>query len=234
MGNYRPWGPHGAEGSPLEVTPNPTAQGSFQNIGGADWDASPVATSSGAAGPTHPVSQIAFSLIMVPFVWLFWICLYPMTAAAGIVSGLTVSSVASRFLARSDIDVANFFGIVVGFAVIVVVCRIEYRLAQNAGFRTGRHIVRLIMFGVFGVPWFMGFMGDADARRASFNHMFKMHGQPFVPAATNPQQFDHHRDCGGGDALRVDKGRAPAWVLAPKAEMDWVEVAKELRYRSSS
>ena len=137
-----------------------------------------MATSSVAAGPTHPVSQIAFSLIMVPFVWLFWICLYPMTAAAGIVSGLTVSSVASRFLARSDIDVANFFGIVVGFAVIVVVCRIEYRLAQNAGFRTGRHIVRLIMFGVFGVPWFMGFMGDADARRASFSYMFKMLGSP--------------------------------------------------------
>jgi hypothetical protein len=179
MGNYRPWGPHGPEASPFDVKPNPTPAGNFQNLGGADWEVAQP-TTGGGGGATHPVSQIVFSVLMLPFVWMFWICLYPMTAAVGIVTGLVVSSVGSQFLARNDADVATFFGIVAGFAVIVVVSRIEYRMAENAGFRGGRHVLRLILLGIFAGPWFLAFMGDADTRRVILTSMLSMVSHPVL------------------------------------------------------
>ena len=177
MGNYRPWGPHGAEGSPLDVTPNPTASSTFPNIGGADWQVTQPTVSSGGTG-ANPWLSITASIIMLPFVWMFWICLYPMTAAAGIFAGLVVSSVGSQFVARNDADVANFFGIVAGFAIFIFVSRVEYRLADNPGFRRGRHVLRLILLGIFAGPWFLAFMGDADTRRIILTSMLSMVSHP--------------------------------------------------------
>ena len=117
---------------------------------------------------------------MIPFVWLFWICLYPLTAATGIFAGLMVTQISARSLAADEGQVAAGFGVIVGFAVFVVMSRVEYKLAQNEAFRKGRHVLRLILLGVFAMPWFIGFMGDADARRASFAYIFAILAHPLL------------------------------------------------------
>src|SRR5450432_3578778 len=80
MGSF-PWGPHGPETSPNQVKPNPTAAqpvGPFGQAG--DGNAFPTAGPGG--GGANPFLSFTVSILMVPLVWMFWICLYPLTATA--------------------------------------------------------------------------------------------------------------------------------------------------------
>src|SRR5262249_33703777 len=77
-----------------------------------------------------------------------------------------------------DNQVAAAFGVMLGVGMILVACRVEYRLANHATFRVVRHVIRLFLLSVFAAPWFMGFMGDAEARRASFAYMLSLATHP--------------------------------------------------------
>jgi hypothetical protein len=165
MGSY-PWGPHGPETRPYDVRPNPTPQSVFPNIGGGDFAAAPVGAyglppgaPTGSGGP-H-VSIIA-SLVMLPFVWMFWICLYPLTAAVGVITTVLTSGLAMRYLSlqRDEASVALGFGIIAGFIAVAIFSRIEYRMAQNIGYRVARHAVRLVLFGVLALPWIQAMVFD--------------------------------------------------------------------------
>jgi hypothetical protein len=171
MGNYRHWGPHGQEGSPLELTPNPTPPGHFQNIGAGQPEDFPPVASGGGSGVFGPLTHIVLSLMMVPFVWLFWVCLYPLTAIAGVGAALLTTPLFIRLMLPDDRQAALGFGMIAGFVVFVLVSRVECRLARNRVFRGGRHVLRLALLGVFVAPWFMGFVHDAEAQRASLDYM---------------------------------------------------------------
>ena len=168
MGSY-PWGPHGPETSPYDVRPNPTPQTVFPNIGGGGDYAAPYGGATHASygggvaytgGGANPLLSIVLSLIMLPFVWMFWICLYPLTAAAGMVAGFATVPLAMRTMSLKgdERDVAAMAGVIVGFAVFVVMSRVEYRMARNTGYRVARHVVRLLLFGVLAMPWLAAMM----------------------------------------------------------------------------
>lgn len=168
MGSY-PWGPHGPETSPFEVKPNPTAQSTFPNIGGGDGTFAPsyggaYGGGGGVAvtGSGGPFLSFTLSLIMLPFVWMFWICLYPLTAAAGLAAGVFTAPVAFRLMSlhSDETSVAAGVGILMGFVVIAVMSRIEYRFAQNIGYRVVRHVVRLMLFGILALPWIQAMVFD--------------------------------------------------------------------------
>ncbi len=150
-------------------------------LGGADWaTAQPMAGGGGGAvtGSGGPFLELTLSIIMLPFVWVFWICLYPMTAVAGLVSGFLSVPFFMRFLQRDETQVAAGFGIFLGFAVVMIVSRIEYRLAENEAFRRVRHVIRLILLGMFAVPWIIAFMGDENTRRAMYGLMLSILTNP--------------------------------------------------------
>lgn len=168
MGSY-PWGPHGPQTSPYDVKPNPTAQTTFPNIGGGGGAATTygggVATYGGGAAVTGsggPFLSIALSLIMMPLVWMFWICLYPLTATVGAIAGIFTVPVAFRVMSlhADEANVAAGMGFIVGYIVVAVVSRIEYRMAKNIGYRVARHIVRLLLFGALALPWIQAMVFD--------------------------------------------------------------------------
>lgn len=51
--------------------------------------------------------------------------------------------------------------------------------------------MRLILFGVFAVPWLVGFMGDASVRAASFRYIAALLSHPpyLLRQVTNPQNL---------------------------------------------
>ena len=158
----RPWGPHGPEVSPNQVKPNPTAAGNFPPLGGGAPYGLPTAAAPAPTGSGGPHVSIILSLIMIPFVWMFWICLYPLTAAIGFFVGALSTPVAFRLLSlqKDEANVALGIGIIVGFAAVVVMSRVEYRMAQNSGYRIVRHVVRLFLFGVLALPWIQAMVFD--------------------------------------------------------------------------
>jgi hypothetical protein len=151
MGSF-PWGPHGPETSPNQVKPNPTPSDPVLPFGRGDSDAAqPTPRYAGAAA--NPFLSITLSILMVPLVWTFWICLYPVTAAASVFTGFVTASLLSRVLTAPDeVSVALLGGVIAGFVAAAIASRVEYKLTQNFALRWTRHVVRLILFGVLAVP----------------------------------------------------------------------------------
>ncbi len=190
MGSF-PWGPHGPEVSPNQVKPNPTPNDPVMPFGQADSYAA-VPTSGYAGGATHPLVSFVMSLLMVPLVWMFWICLYPLTAAAAIAAGFMGWSMLSRVLTASDeASVAQLGGVIAGFAAAVIVSRVEYKLAQNAGLRWGRHAVRLMLFGVLAIPWIQAVIFNAKIGNSTTRYIFAVLSNPQILMAqlANPQNL---------------------------------------------
>ena len=152
-----PFGPHGPETRPYDPTPNPTAASApVPQFGdGGEPAGGHASTQTGSGGP---FLSFATSLLMAPLVWMFWICLYPLPAAAGFLAGFIVAEYANGGLG---------FGFIAGYAVIAVMSRVEYRLAQHSTYRTSRHVMRLILFGALAIPWIRAMVfsegGSAEA-----------------------------------------------------------------------
>jgi hypothetical protein len=179
MGNF-PWGPHGPEVSPNQVKPNPTPSDPVVPFGQAGSDVAPAATGS-AGGGSSPVVSFVASLLMVPLVWMFWVCLYPMTAIAAIATGLMAWSMLSRVLTASDeASVAQLGGVIAGFAAAVIVCRVENKLAQNAGLRWARHAVRLVLLGALAIPWIQAILFNAKVGGSTTRYVFAVLSNPRV------------------------------------------------------
>ena|SRR3984957_8535084 len=190
MGSF-PWGPHGPETSPHEVKPNPTAAEPVPQFGQADtYNAPPMVGSAG--GRPHPLLSITISLLMIPLVWMFWICLYPLTAAAAVFSGFAAYSMLSRVLTAADeVSVAQLGGVIAGFAAAVIVSRLEYKLTQNQSLRFARHVVRLILFGLLAIPWFQGVVKNVNIAGSSTRYIFAVLSSPKILASqlANPQNL---------------------------------------------
>jgi len=189
MGSY-PWGPHGPQAGPFDVRPNPTAPSApvpqFNTPSwGAPLPAGGGATSGGvsygtyAAGPPGP--HRILSLLLVGTLWMFWVCLYPLTAAAGLL-GVGVSAQALAALMAKGVIPRNALillgAYVVGVAVVVVMSRIEYRLAQILPFRIIRHVVRLGIFGLMTTALLPLFYGTPEGNSATeyFTRFFSRPG----------------------------------------------------------
>ena len=190
MGSF-PWGPHGPEVSPNQVKPNPTPNDPVVPFGQADSDVVSAATGS-AGGGASPFASFVASLLMVPLVWMFWICLYPLTAIAAIATGLLTWSMLSRVLtARDEASVAQLGGVITGFAAAAIVSRVEYKLTQNAGLRWARHAVRLALLGALAVPWIQAIIFNAKVGGSTTRYVFAVLSNPRVLMSllANPQNL---------------------------------------------
>ncbi len=148
----QPWGPHGPTVPDHTTTPNPTPSSPYQNIGGADFSQAPAGMAGSSGGSGGPLAQIVFSLILFVLLWIPMACLYPLTSVSAIVAGLASYAILLRAL-PADLQPTAFVGaFAVGAAVIFFVYRIEYRLAQQAVFRLGRQVVRMLLLAAWAIP----------------------------------------------------------------------------------
>ena len=175
MGNF-PWGPHGQESAPNQVKPNPTPQDPVGSFAQPGFDNAQPSTATGGA---NPLASIAVSLIMAPLVWMFWVCLYPLTAAVSIVTGFVTGTMLQRVLtARDEASVAQLGGVIAGFVAAIIMSRIEYKLAQNFALRWARHAVRLLLFGTIAFPWFQALIGYPTAGGSSMRYLLALFNNP--------------------------------------------------------
>ena len=144
-----PWGPHGQEAAPHTVRPNPTASDPPQQIQGSADVAMPM---SGGSPLGAILANIIFSLVLVALLWIPMICLYPLTALAGLATGFATFQVLGRVLPADGGDVAAVAGFVVGAVAVLIVYRFENRWAEQQGFRRIRHLVRMVLLAVWAIP----------------------------------------------------------------------------------
>src|SRR5512132_1560472 len=130
-----PWGPHGPQSSAQQVRPNPTAASPAPAFEQPEYE-NPAGTPGGFGGTALP--NIIFSLLCLAILWIPFVCLYPLTAAAGIGLALGLIPIFSRMVPPDALDVARLGGILVGAVAVGIMIRLEYRLAQNLGFRLAR------------------------------------------------------------------------------------------------
>jgi hypothetical protein len=129
---------------------------------------------------------------MVPLVWMFWVCLYPLTAAAAIFAGFTAWRMLSRVLTASDeASVAQLGGVIAGLAVAAIVSRIEYKLTQNAGLKWARHVVRLVLFAALAIPWIQAIVFNAKVGNSETRYVFAVLSHPryLLAQLANPQNL---------------------------------------------
>ena len=169
-----PFGPHGPQTRSYDPTPNPTAPSASVPV----FDDGGQQTSSTKTGSGGPFLSFATSLLMAPFVWMFWICLYPLPALVGFLGGFIVAEYAGGGLG---------FGAIAGYGVIVVMSRVEYKLAQHATYRASRHVVRLILFGALAIPWIQAMVFSAGgSAEASYILTILTSPRLLLPQLLNP------------------------------------------------
>ena len=188
MGTY-PWGPHGPQSSPHEVMPNPTAPSApVPDFGGGNYY--PTTPSygggyaggatggggyaggagySGGAGFFGFLVKFPVSVIMLALLWIPTICLYPLTFLSGAAAGLiTASVVAARvFTSPADKEMVWLAGGIVGLVVVLVMIRVEYRLAKVTAFRVSRHVVRMVLLTLWAIPVILMVQGDGQGFTAT-------------------------------------------------------------------
>jgi hypothetical protein len=147
-----PWGPHGPEVPPHTVLPNPTAPSPPQQILGSGEAPEPIAAAGGGGALGTILANIMLSLVLLMLLWIPMVCLYPLTAVAGMVAGFGTFPLFLRVLPADGRDVAAVLGLAVGVVVGLKMNRLEYRLAQNPVFRLSRHALRLVLLAVWAVP----------------------------------------------------------------------------------
>lgn len=153
MGSF-PWGPHGPEVSPNSVMPNPTAAGPAPAFEQPNYSSGTPTYSGGGGGDpiSYAVRNFVFSWFFMACVWQFFVCLYPVSSAVAVATGFLTVPIFARMLPPDGKQVAQLLGVISGAVVLGVLIRIEYRLAQNTGFRLGRHVLRLALLSLFLIP----------------------------------------------------------------------------------
>jgi hypothetical protein len=182
MGSF-PFGPHGPETRAYDPTPNPTAASAPVPQFGDGAAAGETSTRTGSGGP---FLSLAMSLLMAPLVWMFWVCLYPLTAAVGIVGGWIAATLSAPWF-PGDANGGLGIGVIAGYALIIVMSRVEYKLAQNSVYRDARHVLRLVLFGVLAIPWIQAMVFSAGGP-AETRYILAMVTSPglLLPQLTNP------------------------------------------------
>jgi len=166
--NQEPWGPHGAR----QDRPGPPAHPADSQIPTPIIPPtpftpvpSPIPTYAGGAG--MPVDQVLpflkdvagrdflLNLIFVGFLWEVWVCLYPLSALAGLFTLFYSIPLLRRVLPASPIIGPGLYAVVVGLVAGAVVLwkasRLEHDLARHKLYRILRHLVRLPLLGIAAV-----------------------------------------------------------------------------------
>lgn len=207
-----PWGPHGPVAPPNSVLPNPTAADPPQQIGGGGNYAAPMAAGAGGAGSGF-FANIVLSLILFALLWIPMVCLYPLTALAGIMAGFGTASVLRHLFPVDLQDVASVAGFLAGVAVVWKVYRIEYRLAEQPDFRRARHAVRMVLLAIWAIPIIQLSMG-ATAPTTSTRYILAVVTHPGAMLAflVRPQNFVIWGAAVAGLHFLLWKGERPrAW-----------------------
>ena len=179
MGDY-PWGPHGPRSEPNSVLSNPTpsyvppAAESWPSYtptpGSTGGGGGPVYYSGGGTADTGVIGRafsFLFSLLLVPFVWQLWLCLYPIASLSGLATVVAGLFFLGKIMPPAPGFAVNPRAVLIAYAaglvVLVIVSRLDHRLAQHAVYRIPRHAVRLILLAglaivflqeVRGIPGF--------------------------------------------------------------------------------
>jgi hypothetical protein len=164
---YQPWGPHGptqdANSVPCNPTPAyvPPAWPSYEppaNTGGGGaaqtgytgYSGGGVGVGGGTA--VAPGSWPILSLILVPFVWKLWMCLYPLPALAGFATVFAGAFAFNRFMPPQADSTMRLLATgapyVLGLAVLIVMSRVDHRIGRYLAYRLPRHIVRLALLAL--------------------------------------------------------------------------------------
>lgn len=163
--NPYPWGPHGARQdgpgppvhpadaqNPSTFTPPPP----FQPV-------MPPTAPSYPSGPLMPAGNVLpyfassakgdflLNAIFVGFFWEVWVCLYPLSALAGLFTLVYTMPFLRSVLPPSPIIGPGLYAVVLGIIAAAVALwtasRLEHRLARSLLYRIPRHLVRLLMLG---------------------------------------------------------------------------------------
>jgi hypothetical protein len=144
-----PWGPHSAEAPPHTVRPNPTAADPVPAFNQPEEAAAPVQ----GGGPLGTIAaNIMISFFMLIMLWMPMTCLYPLTGAAGAAAGFMSRPLFSALLPEDAGDLPLASAFLAGAVAILIVNRIEYRLAQSARYRSIRHVFRLVLLALLAMP----------------------------------------------------------------------------------
>lgn len=154
----QPWGPHGPTVPAHTTTPNPTAASPAPAFEHADYSAPPMPSGDGVVGGF--LANIIMSAVVVLLVWEAFVCLYPMSVIAAIAAWRVIPPMVNT-VAPAELkgDLGYLAGVAAVLVAIGVVIRIEYRLAQNTGFRIVRHAVRMVLLSLWAIPILMLCMG---------------------------------------------------------------------------
>jgi hypothetical protein len=164
---YQPWGPHGPTQDANSVPYNPTpayvppawpSDTPTGNLGGGGGVPSGYTGYSGGGAAygggvaLAPGSWPILSLILAPFVWKLWMCLYPLPALAGAATVFAGALAFKRFLPPQADSTVNALAIatpfVLGLAVLIIMSRVDHRIGRYLAYRIPRHIVRLMLLGI--------------------------------------------------------------------------------------
>ncbi len=120
--------------------------------------------STGSAFPTSntfPVSpgsrrgDFVLNLIFVGFLWHIWICLYPLSALAGLFTLVYALPFLRSVLPESSIIGPGLYAVVLGCGAALVALwsasRLEEVLARYSVYRIVRHVVRIPLLGMAAV-----------------------------------------------------------------------------------
>lgn len=172
MGSF-PFGPHGPEVRPYDVTPNPTPSDAPILLGGGG-QAWPTQSGGYAAGQAYGgggglgllLGNFLFSLTVVGFFLMPFVCLYPLVAAAALVTWALLTPVIQPFTSPVFPFLPALLAAIAAWIVAGVLIRLENRLAKNAAFRTSRHVVRMLLLAALAIPVILmaraGHMPDAQ------------------------------------------------------------------------
>jgi len=107
-------------------------------------------------------------VLIMALIWEAVVCLYPMTTIAAIAADLIAAPMVNLVApAEFKGDLGYLMGVLAAIVATVIVIRIEYRLAQNSGFRIGRHVVRMILLSMWAIPNIMILMGVPYQERST-------------------------------------------------------------------
>ena len=166
--NQNPWGPHGAR----QDRPGPPAHPADSQIPTpiippSPYTPVPSPTPTYSGGQGMPVNQVLpflrdvasrdflLNLIFVGFLWEAWVCLYPLSALAGLFTLVYAMPFLRGVLPESPIIGPGLCAVVLaigaGAVVLWKVSRLEHDLARHKLYRILRHLVRLPLLGIAAV-----------------------------------------------------------------------------------
>jgi hypothetical protein len=96
--------------------------------------------------------DLLLNLIFVSIFWEVWICLYPLSALAGLLTLTNAMPFLRGVLPPSPVIGPGLYAVVLGIAAALIVLwnvsRLEHRLARSNVYRIPRHLARIPMLGI--------------------------------------------------------------------------------------